>query len=267
MKRGINFMSKSFDLDACFSGIASFITINDLSDSVKATIENIATFYLISPEEMTGIIISAVNVDGTINEEELIKVASDYYEFSKDTLHHRIADRVEKDIVEKVPQTNEEKLIAYFETTSPRQFLEFLANGAKPSQVDLNIVEQIMIHQKLSPGVMNVLLHYVLNVADMKLIKNYIEKIASHWARKNIQTVKEAWDVCINENKQYRSWIHPTKLQSTKKYQEVPNGKLLNLFLLESSHRQLIYLTNAFGFQKDEQTIAHLLNEAYIRNK
>jgi replication initiation and membrane attachment protein len=160
---------------------------------------------------MGGIIISAVNVDGTINEEELLKEASDFYEFIKDTLHNRIADRVEKDKVEKVPQTNEEKLIAYFETTSPCQFLEFLANGAKPSQSDLNIVEHIMIHQKLSPGVMNVLLHYVLNVADMKLIKNYIEKIASHWARKNIQTVKEAWDVCINENKQYRSWIHPKR--------------------------------------------------------
>jgi hypothetical protein len=37
-------MTKSFDLDACFSGIASFITINDLSDSVKTTLKTSQPF-------------------------------------------------------------------------------------------------------------------------------------------------------------------------------------------------------------------------------
>ena len=41
---------------------------------------------------------------------------------------------------------------------------------------------------------------------DMKLAKGYIEKIASHWSRKKISTVKEAMQLAKNEHRQYLDW-------------------------------------------------------------
>lgn len=41
---------------------------------------------------------------------------------------------------------------------------------------DLTAVEDVMLGQKLDPGVINVLIHYVMLKTDMKLSKNYMEK-------------------------------------------------------------------------------------------
>ena len=58
-----------------------------------------------------------------------------------------------------------------------------------------------MVNQKLMPGVINVLIDYVLKTNNMKLNKNFIETIAGHWKRKNIETVSEAIEECRKEHK------------------------------------------------------------------
>ena len=40
----------------------------------------------------------------------------------------------------------------------------------------------------------------------MKLTKAYVEKIASHWLRKNVTTAKEAMDLARIEHEQYMKW-------------------------------------------------------------
>ena len=47
--------------------------------------------------------------------------------------------------------------------------------------------------------------------SDMKLTKAYVEKIASHWARKKITTAKEAFVLAKNEHKQYTEWADGKK--------------------------------------------------------
>ena len=49
-----------------------------------------------------------------------------------------------------------------------------------------------MIEQKLNPGVVNVLISYVLQVNDQQLKKSYVETIAGQWKRLNIETVEDA---------------------------------------------------------------------------
>ena len=105
--------------------------------------------------------------------------------------------------INKEPETQEEKLIHYFETTSPMQYLRDIGGGAEPSKADVKIIEDVMFRQKLNPGVVNVLIDNVMRKTDMKLTKNYVEKIASHWARKNIKTVKDAMDLAKTEHRQY----------------------------------------------------------------
>ena len=76
-----------------------------------------------------------------------------------------------------------------------------------------------MVEQKLTPGVINVLIDYVLKTNNMKLNKNLIETIAGHWKRKNIETVKEAIEECRKEHKKFKK---QEPVAQTKKKNKVP---------------------------------------------
>lgn len=80
--------------------------------------------------------------------------------------------------------TEEEKMIKLYERTPPLTLLEKRSDGAKVAAADARIVESLIIDYQLYPGVVNVLLDYVLWQNDMKLTKAFIDKIAAHWARK-----------------------------------------------------------------------------------
>lgn len=100
----------------------------------------------------------------------------------------------------------EEMLILQLESITPLQFLEEMAGGAKPTTTDLKIVENVILHQKLPIGVVNVLIYYVLLRNDMKLSKSFVEKIAGHWSRKKITSVREAMALAKEEHRQYQEW-------------------------------------------------------------
>ena len=74
-------------------------------------------------------------------------------------------------------------------------------------------VESLLLDLKLTPGVVNVLIDYVLKVNNQKLNKNYVESIASQWKRLGIETVEEAMNACKKEHK---------KSSPTKKLDKVP---------------------------------------------
>ena len=130
------------------------------------------------------------------------------------TLIEQKQPEYERTIIE--PKTPEEHLLYTFETTSPLEFLVSLSQGAMPSDNDLALVEKVMVNQKLPPGVVNVLLHYVMLKSDMKLQSNYVETIASHWARKNITTVREAYEMALSEHKKYQTWANEKKTKTNK---------------------------------------------------
>ena len=58
-----------------------------------------------------------------------------------------------------------------------------------------------MTKQKLKPGVVNVLIDYVLKINNKKLTKNFVEAIASQWARLKIETVEDAMKQAKKEHK------------------------------------------------------------------
>ncbi len=112
---------------------------------------------------------------------------------------------------EKEPSSQEEMLIKQLEEISPKQLLKEISGGAEATKADLQIVEDVMINQKLTPGVVNVLIYYVMLRSDMKLAKTYVEKIAGHWARKKVGTVADAMALAKEENRQYQEWAETKK--------------------------------------------------------
>ncbi|WP_323368605.1 DnaD domain protein [Radiobacillus deserti] len=108
------------------------------------------------------------------------------------------------------------------EDISPKQLLEDLSGGNEASAQDLKIIRDVMSQQGLSVGVMNVLVHYVLLKTDMKLSKAYLEKIASHWARKNVKTVRQAMALAKSENNKYQEWSSRAPQRKTSKQEVLP---------------------------------------------
>lgn len=90
------------------------------------------------------------------------------------------------------PTTKEEQLIHNFEKSSPKEVLEDFSKGNTASGQDMKVIRNVMTSQNLPVPVMNVLIHYTLLQSNMKLSKNYLETIASHWSRAQLTTAKEA---------------------------------------------------------------------------
>lgn len=62
----------------------------------------------------------------------------------------------------KRPKNRQDEFVLYFKNNSPVQVLRDISDGAEPSSQDVQIIENILIQQKLPCSVLNVLLHYVL---------------------------------------------------------------------------------------------------------
>ncbi len=199
-----------FDFALLTAGLnESLVPKKALTKKVKDVISNLAFLYTIDAIQMKNIIFSAIDENNEINIEELRKAARDWYQFEHQDQLPSLIEHIQPVSYQsqKVePKTKEEKLIHYLETTSPLQVLKDVSGGAEPSQADIQIIEDVMFKQKLMPGVINVLIQFVMLRTDMKLTKSYVEKIAGHWTRKQIKTVKEAMELAKNEHRTYLDW-------------------------------------------------------------
>lgn len=218
-QEGIQIGNEDFNFELLQAGLnESLVPKKAITVKVKESISNLAFLYGIDPIQMKNIVISAVNEDNEINIDELRKSARDWYQFQNQDQLPSLIDRVQPAIHQthkKQPETQEEELIRYLEITSPRQLLKDISGGAEPSKGDMQIIEDVMFQQKLLPGVINVLIQYVMLKTDMKLTKGYVEKIAGHWARKKIKTPQEAIALAKKEHRQYLDWAEGKKTAST----------------------------------------------------
>ncbi|MBX9973293.1 replication initiation and membrane attachment family protein [Cytobacillus firmus] len=218
-QEGIQIGNEDFNFELLQAGLnESLVPKKAITVKVKESISNLAFLYGIDPIQMKNIVMSAVNEDNGINIDELRKSARDWYQFQNQDQLPSLIDRVQPALHQthkKQPETQEEELIRYLEITSPRQLLKDISGGAEPSKGDLQIIEDVMFQQKLLPGVINVLIQYVMLKTDMKLTKGYVEKIAGHWARKKIKTPQEAIALAKKEHRQYLDWAEGKKTAST----------------------------------------------------
>ena len=73
-----------------------------------------------------------------------------------------------------------------------------------------------------SDGVINVILEYTLEKLDGKLIKNYVEKVASSMKRKGVKSTLEAYDYLLGDKKPASN---KTNIECESK--EVKNEKMM----------------------------------------
>ncbi|QHZ48009.1 replication initiation and membrane attachment family protein [Bacillus sp. NSP9.1] len=231
--RSVTVTEDEFDFQLFLAGLSeTLIPRKALTDQVKETIKKLAFLYGIDPLDMQNVVMSAVDEHDAITSEALRKAASDWYQIERNGLLPELVDKVQplklREHPNEQPSNNskEDHLISLLEQVSPRKLLQDIGGGAEPSKADLKIIEEIMLDQKLEPGVINVLIYYAMLKTDMKLSKNYIQKIASHWARKKVRTVREAMQLAKAENRQYLEWAEGKKKQTSRNKKVIREEKL-----------------------------------------
>lgn len=179
-----------------------------LNEPTKKLINRLAYLYNFDNLTIANIIKNSINEKGMISDSEFKKNCKNYYSFENNStpkLIYKSKNNVKSET--KDIKNIKEKLIECFECTSPYDFLKSKYGGAKPTTKDITLVESLLADQELNPGVINVLIDYVLRTNDKKLNKNLVEAIASQWKMLNINTVKDAM---MQAEKEYRR-INQTK--------------------------------------------------------
>ncbi|KGA97838.1 DNA replication protein DnaB [Alkalihalobacillus alcalophilus ATCC 27647 = CGMCC 1.3604] len=222
----IKIYDSEFDYELMKRDLSSFIVPDKaITPEVKDLILRLAFVYQIAPLEMSRIISQAMVHDEEINLIELRKRAQEWYKMENGNEPPALGMKTQplnQRVNENKPTTEEEKTIHFYETTPPLLLLEIRSDGSKPAAADVKIIESLLIDHQLNPGVVNVLMDYVLWQHDMKLSKAFIDKVAGHWARKKVKTVPEAMKLAKFEQEKKKA---AEQKQGTTKQGQRKNSK------------------------------------------
>ncbi|WP_100405073.1 replication initiation and membrane attachment family protein [Bacillus solitudinis] len=235
-----------FDFELLKHDLSSFVIPEHvLTLPVKDAIIRLAFVYRIEPLEMSRIVQQAALHDDKVDISELRKKAQEWYKLEHGSeppsLSLRTHPPEHQTMALKEPTSEEEKTIRFYETTPPLTLLEIRSNGSMVAPADVKIIEGLILDFQLLPGVVNVLLDYVLWQHDMKLPKAFVDKIAGHWSRKKVKTVTAAMGLALEEKlkKEKVVQLAGEKKQPQRKAKN-PRKDTLPKWLIEEKKKQEI---------------------------
>ena len=214
-------IEEKLNINEIFSLIPEdILDVKKLNKEAKETILKLGYIYNFTNEQMQKIIINSTE-SKKLDINNLKHNCEVYYKFDNAGNLPSLIYKKQPDYLRKqaTSVTKKSKLIYQFETISPYDFLLSKNGGVRPSQSDLSIVSNLLVDLKLMPGVVNVLIDYVLRINDNKLTKSFVETIASQWLRCNVKTVEEAMSLAEKEYKKRKK----EPVVKTKKVVEKPD--------------------------------------------
>ncbi len=200
-------INSNFDFNFLISSMPKSVDTNRIfTRDIKELIINLSFIYDIDAIKMSNIIRGCFNDRGNINKELLRKTARNYYQFDNGGMLPTLIDNSQPEYLRKpIGDTSKRaKMIYTYETTSPRELLITINNGNDPTRRELKLVEDLLIDYKLKPGVVNVLIDYVINVNEKKLTRGLVEMLAGQWQRLGVETVEEAMELVEKEHKKMK---------------------------------------------------------------
>ena len=179
------------------------LPVRKITNEVKDNILKFKYIYNFTNEQMQEVIINSIDETKKINMGLLKNNCENFYKFENGGKLPTLIYKNQPEYLRKnVTDTSlKSKLIYQFENISPYEYLTNKNGGIKPLSSDLKIVSYLLVDLKMMPGVVNVLLDYVLKINNNKLNKNFIESIASQWIKNNIKTVEDAMKIAEKEYK------------------------------------------------------------------
>ncbi len=245
------FMHQQFDFPLLEASLAkSVIPKGGLSAEAKQLIGRLAFVYQIEPLAMSDLVEQVLLHTEELDPEALRKKVQDWYKIEQGTTPPALGLRTQPEnhrtMGNRKPETEEERAIQFYEMTPPLTLLEIRSVGAQVAPADIKVIESLILDYKLLPGVVNVLIDFVLYSNDMKLPKALIHKIAGHWARKKVKTVQEAMKLALSEQKKEEA---ATNKNSYRSVQKQPRRDELPQWLIAEKEKE----KDEAGKQKERQ--------------
>lgn len=219
-------IDNSFDFDMLISLVPNgVITNKTFSKEIKELINNLSFVYNMDATEMKTPILNSIKENGHIDKTLLRKNVRNYYKYENDNKLPSLVYKSQPEYLKNPVGADDKraKMIYVFENTTPYNFLKGRSNGAKPSSRDLSLLETLLSDFKLNPGVVNVLIDYVLKINNKKLTRSFLETIASQWKRLNIETVEEAMKAAEKEYKKSKNLVENKTLSKIMKEEKLPD--------------------------------------------
>ena len=198
--------------------------VKEFNGATRKLLNRLAYLYNFDNDTMINLIKDSLNEKGMISESELKNNCKNYYSFENNGNPKLIYKKVNKEETNiKNAKNIREKLIECFECTTPYDFLKAKYGGAKPTNRDISLIESLLVDQELNPGVVNVLVDYVLRINDKKLNKNFVEAIASEWKIKKISNVIDAMNEAEKQYKKMNELKEKTKTKAKVEDVKLPS--------------------------------------------
>ena len=216
------FVEPKFNLDNVLSLIPDeILNHKGITHETCDLLYKLSFIYDLNEDSIRSIIMNSINEKHNIDKALLRDNARKIYNFENAGKLPSLIYRNQPEYLRKpVGDTSKRaKAIYYFETTSPYDFLYERNNNTVPNSRELKIIEGLMLDLNLNPGVVNVLIDYVLRINNNKLVKSFIDSIASQWVRSKVETVEQAMNIAEKEYKT-RENIDSKKI---KKVETVPD--------------------------------------------
>lgn len=243
------YISKGINFDELIASIPeSELNEKTFNEEIKSLINSLCFTYNINTNEMSNLVRNSLNEKGLIDKTNLRKSCRNYYQFEHDGSLPTLIYKRQPNYLKKPTGDNSKwaSMVYTFENITPYELLKAKYKGAEPTERDKRLIESLLIDQKLSPGVVNVIIAYTLKTNNEKLTRSYIETIAGQLKRLNVETVEEAMKVTEKEHKKLNK---KTTYQPKKKVkEELPKWFESNPEKIESS-------------QKDSQEMEDILKE------
>ena len=210
-----------FDLNSVLSLIPDEVLNKNISNETKELIYKLYFIYNFSEEELSNVIRNSIGLKQNINNTLLKENAKKYYSFENKGKAPNIIYKNQPEYLRNnsLDISLKSKMINQYETLSPYEFLCMKNDTNKISKTETALLEMLLIDYGLKPGVVNVLLDYVLKINNNKLVKNFISTIASQWKKNKIMTVSDAMEQATLDYKRKKKveTIKPKWLETDNK--------------------------------------------------
>lgn len=219
-------INTNFDFEFLIDSLPGSLDKNKIfTKEIKELILQLSFLYELDASKMQDIIPICLTERGTINKEELRKTCRNYYQFDNHGLLPSVVYNAQPEYLkDPVGDTSKRaKMIYTFETISPYDLLKSKNNGSEPTTRDLKLAEDLIINYGLKPGVVNVLIDYILKTNNNKLTRALAETIAGQWQRLNIETVDDAMKLAEKEHKKYKKNTTTNSKQKVIKEERIPD--------------------------------------------
>lgn len=192
----------SINLEHIFSMIPEeMLNVRSITNDTKEFLYRMSFIYGFTDDDMVNLLWDCLTDKRTIDKEKFKEKASNYYKFEHNGALPSLAYKTQPEYLRKKNSTTSlrDKKIFEFETTSPYDYLYSKQAGDKISTNEIQILNYLIETMKFTPGVVNVIIDYVLTKCNNKLIFNYVESVSGFFARNKVKTVEEAMSLAEDD--------------------------------------------------------------------